>query len=549
MKLLYLLLIALAAYSALFFFSDAAISPDDLIFDFFSSHLAETGRLGWLPPGDGIFGEEGFIPRYFVYGQGGLVFPRKFPGFIIFWAGLKKLLPPAASRLVNPLCAVLSLLLIYLIGREVFPGGKTPLRAAVFLAATPVFIRRAFAYNPTLFNLAVFLAALYFLLRALRRGWWWEYLLFGLLAGALLWIRPTNGVYLATFLIFFLIERRRTDGRYLIAALVVIALAGLGLLFFNRSVYGGWFNLGYTATHLQAARAVEESAPAGLRGILGYLSFHPRIWLLHLKNTPAALALGFPLAVLALLGFILPRPRPVLPDGGEEAAGYEPAAPLKFSLYYFWLLVIAIVFFANFGTYGHEENEFTIHSSYLRYLMPVICLLPLFAARALERVKLPAGKMISGLTVFSLLVALLGPAGMIETALQSRYYREAGNFLLSATDERTVVFTHYWDKTVFPERTVYTLGTHFPPGTVGETIRKVQRSGYRVAYPAHPADGIIGDFIRENYQVEEIVGPVRLSLFGGLAARFIPPELYPVRLYLVRGEKRAEEAGHLPPLP
>jgi hypothetical protein len=157
--------------------------------------------------------------------------------------------------------------------------------------------------------------------------------------------------------------------------------------------------------------------------------------------------------------------------------------------------------------------------------------------------------MMSALTVFSLLIALFGPAGMIETALQSRYYREVKGFLLSATDERTVFFTHYWDKAVFPERTVYTLGTHFPAETVVEVIRKVQRSGYRVAYPVHPADGLIGDFIRENYRVEEIAGPVRLSLFGGLVARFIPAELYPVRLCLVRGEKRPEEENLLPPLP
>lgn len=548
MKLLALLLVALAAYSALFFFSDEIISPDDQIFDFFSTQLARTGRLGWSPPGDEIFGEQGFIPRYFVYGRDGMVYPRKFPGFIIFWAGLKKILPPEFSRLVNPLCAVLSLLMVYLIGREVFPGGRTPLRAAVFLAVTPVFIRRAYAYNPTLFNLAVFLAALYFLLRALRRGWWWEYLLFGLFSGALLWIRPTNCVYLATFLVFLFIERRRIDGRYLIAALVLILAGGAGLLLFNRSVYGGPFSLGYGATHLQEAAAVGRSAPSGIRSIFDYLSFHPRIWLLHLKNTPVAAAFGFPLFVLALLGFIRPRARPVSPAGGEEDTGDEAAAPLRFRLYFFCLAAAAVGFFANFGTYGHEENEFTIHSSYLRYLVPVICLLPLFAARALEGVRLPPGKTVSVLAGFSLLVALLAPAGMIETALQSRYNREAGEFLLSATDEKTVVFTHYWDKVVFPGRIVYTLGTHFPPETVGGVIRKVLASGYRAAYPAHPADAMIGDFLRENFPVEEIEGPRRLSPPARLAAGFIPAGLYPVRLCLV-GEANPAAGADPPPSP
>ncbi len=546
MKLFYLLLIAFIGYSALFFFSDEAISPDDQVFDFFSSNLAETGRLGYLPPADRIFGVKGFVPRYFVYGPDGLTYPRKFPGFIFFWGGLKTLLPPPAARLVNPLCAVLALALLYLLGREIFPGGRTALRAAVFLAVTPVFIRRAYVYNPTLFNLAVFLAALFFLLRALRRGWWWEYLLFGLFAGALLWIRPTNFVYLASFLILFFLERRRLDGRYLAAALVVIGLGGLGLLAFNRSVYGGIFNLGYTATHLQAARAVGESAPSGIRGIFDYLNFHPRIWMLHLKNLAVILALGFPLLVIALLGFILPRSRPVIP-AAEAGTGSEPSPRIRFNLYYFCLLAIAVLFFANFGTYGHESNELTIHSSFLRYLMPAVCLLPLYAARALEKVKYPAGKLMSALVGFSLLIALLGPAGLIETALQSRYYREAGKFLLSATDRHTVFFTHYWDKVVFPERTVYTLGTHFPPETVGEVIRQVAGSGYQVAYPVHPADGLIGEFIRNNYEVEEIEGPVDLSLPGSLASRFVPAELYPVRIMLVREPKSAADGTRRAP--
>lgn len=541
MKLIYLLLISLALYGALFFIADEVISPDDLIFKFFSAEMGRpSGRLGFFPPGDELFGEEGFIPRYFVYGRDGRAYPRKFPGFIIFWAGLNRVLPWPAARLVNPLCAALSILLLFLVGRELFGPGKTALRAAVFLAATPVFIRRAFAYNPTLFNLAVFLAALLFLLRAIRGGRWRDYLGFGLFSGALLWIRPTNGVFLATFFVFLLIERRRVAGRRLLAALALILVSGAGILLFNRSVYGGYFTLGYTATHLQEVRAAQETVPTGIRGILDYLRFHPRIWILHLKNTPAALALGFPLLILALLGFIRPPRGKANPSGtwGEEGADRAaPGPPLRFGLYYLCLFAVGLAFFSNFGTFGHEENEFTLHSSFLRYLLPVISLLPLFAARFLDRVKMPPGRMMTALAGFSVLVALVAPAGMIETVMQSRYNRKVGEFLISRTGERTVFFAHYWDKVVFPERIVYTRGTHFPQETVGEVIRKVESSGWRAAYPEHPADREIGDFIREHYEFEEIVGPDNLSFLDRLAVRFIPSRLYPVRLLLVRGEK------------
>ena len=284
MKLFYILLIALVCYSLPFFYSDEVISPDDLVYDFFSSHLAETGKMGYRPPGDAIFGIEGFTPRYFVYNSSGETFPRKFPGFIIFWGGLKRILPPEMSRLVNPLCAIISLLLLFLIGRIVFPSLKTPIRAVILLATTPVFIRRAYAYNATLFNLAVFLAALYFLLRALERRGLGSYILFGIFAGAMIWIRPTNAVYLITFFILLLIERKRVVRKWMLVALILIALGGGGLLLFNRTVYGSYLNLSYTATHQPTETSITTKVPLSIRRILDYLNFHPNIWMLHLKN-------------------------------------------------------------------------------------------------------------------------------------------------------------------------------------------------------------------------------------------------------------------------
>ncbi|MFH1039472.1 MAG: glycosyltransferase family 39 protein [PVC group bacterium] len=548
MKLFLVLLIALVGYSLLFFFSDEVISPDDLVYDFFSSHLAATGRLGYRPPGDGIFGEDGFTPRYFVYHQNGETFPRKFPGFIIFWAGLKRVLPHQASRLVNPLCAVISLLFLFLIGKETFPSAKTPIRAVILLATTPVFLRRAYAYNADLFNLAVFLAALCFLLRALRYRGFGAYLLFGVFAGALIWIRPTNAVYLTTFLLLLLIERRKVSGKFLIVSAVIIALFGGGLLIYNKLIYGGYFNLSYTATHIPNETEITTKVPLSIRRIIDYLNFHPRIWILHLKNAPLSLTLACPLLVLALVGFFIPRREKPDPAGGrsdfdqdqnpgEAPGGAGDYRPVRFNLYYFWLFVISVCFFSNFATFGHELGEYTINSSFLRYLMPAICLLPLFAARVLSRFSYPSVRLLTVLAGFNLTVALIGPGGSIETVMQSRYYRECRRFLLDNTDQRTVFFTYYWDKLVFPERMVYTHGTQFPADTIGEAIRRVEQRDYRVAYPASQTDPLVETFILDNYEVAAVTGPVQLSPLSRLGAAFIPGHLYPLKLYLVTGRK------------
>ena len=553
MKIIYILLIALVCYSLPFFFTDEVISPDDLVYDFFSSHLAETGKIGYRPPGDAIFGREGFTPRYFVYNYRGETFPRKFPGFIIFWAGLKRILPAEASRLVNPICAVFALLMLFLIVKAVFPGFNTPIRAAILLATTPVFIRRTFAYNPTLFNLAIFLAALYFLIRLLQSRRLYFYLAFGVFAGSMIWIRPTNIVYLAGFAIMIFIERKKVVGKRLIILIILVVLFGGGLLLYNHASYGSFFNLGYTADQQPVQTSVSTKVPLNIRMIIDYLNFHPGIWMMHLKNAPLAFTLAFPLLIISLVGFMMPRQSrtsgPVLlsAEGAcdEAGSGAEEDGPLKvgdirpirFNLYYFWLFLVSIVFFSNFATYGHEKGELILHSSYLRYLMPTLCLLPLFAARALERFSFSPIRLMAILAGFNFIVALVGPGGSVETIMQSRYYRECRSFLLKNTDEKTVIFTYYWDKLVFPERMVYTHGTQTPSDEIGDMIRLVEEKGYRVVYPFNPCDSIIGDILQRDYRVKEITGPDNLSPLTRRAADFIPGDLYPLRLYTVVGRK------------
>jgi len=121
--------------------------------------------------------------------------------------------------------------------------------------------------------------------------------------------------------------------------------------------------------------------------------------------------------------------------------------------------------------------------------------------------------------------------------MQSRYYRECRSFLLKNTDEKTVIFTYYWDKLVFPERMVYTHGTQTPSDEIGDMIRLVEEKGYRVVYPFNPCDSIIGDILQRDYRVKEITGPDNLSPLTRRAADFIPGDLYPLRLYTVVGRK------------
>ncbi|HOO77466.1 MAG TPA: glycosyltransferase family 39 protein [bacterium] len=492
-----------------------------MIYDFYSTNLAETGGFGYVPPGDAFFGRTGFTPRYFIYAGGGeKTFPRKFPGFILAWAGWKALLPSFPGKLINPAAAAAAVVLVYLIARRFHPRGPAAAGAAVLLAVNPILIHRAYMYNPTVFNLLFFLLSLWFLLEAVCRGGTVWFALLGLASGCFLWIRPTNVVYLAGLAGLIFWERRRVRGpaRFLLSLAVLAAGVG-ALLWYNSRVFGSWLSLGYTAATRVSGEVMGVKAPLSVARILDYLNFHPSIWINHVRMLPLTLTLAFPPLVLALIGIF----------GGDD----EPDRP-RFRPFYLLLFALAVGFFSNFGTYGHEEGELTLHSSFLRYLLPALALLCIPAAAAIGRFPRPR-RALAAAVGLSLAVAVLAPGGVVETTLQSAYYGSVRVFIMNRVPASGVLFSHYWDKTAFPERTVYTHGTQLPEPGVGDAVADVLARGREAWTTSHPCDALIREeAARRGWPLEPHPGPEALSPVLRKASAFIPPSLYPLTLYRIR---------------
>lgn len=516
---------ALAYYCLPYALSGERNSPDDMLFDFFSAHLAATGKIGYLPPGDAEFGRSGFVPRYFVYSgaasHSGEAYPRKFPGFVIAWGAFRRLAPEGWGWLINPLSAVAAVGLLYLAAKSFYPGRRVPLLAAAILAVNPILAHRAYLYNPCVFNLALFLAALCLLLRARDRGGLGAFIALGAAAGALLWTRPTNFVYLAGLAGLVLFERRSfVRIRGLLFSLAIAAAAGAGLLIFNRLAYGSFFSLGYTVADTEPARILGAAPPLSIGRILEYLRFHPAIWLGHIRNLPLSLAVGFPLLPLALGGLAAPRPAPG--RGG-------------FRNFFLLLAALAIGFFSNFGTFGHEQGEMTVHSSFLRYLLPVLALMAIPAADLLGRIPWRRDRVAAAALGLCLAVGILAPGGAVEAVSQSAYYRTAADFIIARSEPDGVVFTHYWDKNIFPARMVYTAGSHFPRDGVAGAVEAVLRSGKAAYTTSHPNDAKIrGEARAKGLLLEGVSGPDKLPVLLRPAAGNIPSSLYPVTLYRIR---------------
>jgi hypothetical protein len=146
-----------------------------------------------------------------------------------------------APYLVSPLFAILSLVLVYLVGRRMGLAGWAAAGAAAILAACPVFVFQAI--QPMSDVVATFwvLAALLCALKS-RDDWRWA-LVAGVCIGAGVLVRPSN-VLLAVPLVFALRWNSRAIAAFLAGGITFAAI----LLGYDSLCYGSPFETGYGMT-------------------------------------------------------------------------------------------------------------------------------------------------------------------------------------------------------------------------------------------------------------------------------------------------------------
>jgi len=495
-----------ALYAIPYAISDQPISPEDRLSDFFSTHLARTGGIFYRSEGDALFAIRGAVPRGFVYsrrpGRLGDALPGAFPGFILIWAAVKAVSPAGISRLINPLCGAVSLALVYRIARIILESERGGAAAALALAVNPVLVRRTYLYSADVCNLACYLGLFAVLLHCLRKARRRHYLLAGVLAGWLLWMRPANGVYLLPLGLLIYLERGGMRRPGPMCALLAAGALGAGLLIYSQYCYGRFLPIGYAA------------AP-GPAALIDALRTRPSSWLGPAKNVPLLLFLGAPLLPFALLGL------PGFASGGPARS---------FRAFFILQAVLAIAVFAGSEAWGRPQGELTLSSPFLRQILPLQALGCVFIGRALGCGRETARPLLAAAVIGSGLFALLAFGGIVETVGQSAYARAGRDFLIDETSADGVIFTRYWDSAVFPDRMVYPAGCHFPEDEYGPAIEGVRERGRPVYTTSHPGDRTVREYVENHFRHREISGPRRLSGWARRAARFAPRELSPLSL-------------------
>jgi len=215
------------------------------------------------------------------------------------------------------------------------------------------------------------------------------------------------------------------------------------------------------------------------------------------------------------------------------------------------VLLLPIWFFGNFMPYGYgdpevaRENFLTLGSSFIRYLLPFLALLPIWGVVALFAFAPSAQKpALFILVAFSLFTFVFAPWGLIEKTFARLYFRSVSNFVLAHTEEKTVVLTSYWEVGIFPHRPVFTRTQSLSKDQLGKLTASILHGGYSVAYVGHRIDEQVGEFLSTNYPVEIVRGPFEKK-DSFLARLPWPKSHYPIVLYIVRASngKKAEKTS------
>jgi len=506
-----LLVLCFALYAIPYLFSTKITVTDELGLHYFSSLLAEQGTLKYMPEGDRIFGFTGFIPGQTVYGASGEALPRQPPGFILLAAAVKAVTPGQLFFLLNPILGVLCIVLLYAIARHFLTDDRNALYAALLLASTPVFVHWNQMFFVDIANLSAFLIAIWCLLKSLDTQRTIHLAGFGLSLGAMVWIRQSSVILLLPVAVYLFLNRHQITIKWCRLPAVCFGLSIALLMIYNKQIYGSPFQTGYTLGRMPRA---EGTIGSDLTMIIELFTNSTDLYWLRIKWFIPAFSLAFPPLLLALIGVI---------------SGIGTPTRRSFTLLIVLSLVVVFAFFGGRDTYGFAKFDLTLQSSFLRYMLPFIALLPIPTIWTLEKLKIAKLRWISLIILLNLGIAAFAHFGVIHTILNRLYMEDVTQFIIRNTGEKTVVISPYWDHIIFPDRLVHSRAIDSPDYLMSVT-QSVLQTGYDVALIYHESDSAMLDTLDKTIILDSVTGPDKLNVLLEWLPVPIPSHVYPVKL-------------------
>jgi cell division protein FtsB len=388
-----------------------------------------------------IFGGRGFR----LTAKEGCLSHGSMHGFIII-LGLAKMIWPDSFYFIVPFFSSLALVFFYKIFNFFF-SKKTSLLGTILLLLFPPF----FLHSALLFNnipaLAMFLSAVYFLIKGNKENKNW-YFLSSLLAGLMVWIRYDYFLLVVPaffFLLKELIKKSLTIKElFLISLPFCLLLLGLGLT--NFKLYGGLFSYEGGEFSSLANSPVNYAGDIKTKKLLPFLPpmssniFFTNFYRYLVKDKEILLAfLVFSLFIIF----------------GKHNMNRLKKLDLKdFSWLFLFFIGLQISFYFFSVWNGFQEPQNVLANSYVRYILPAYAFIIFFVVVFLEKTNnIIKSLFLIFFFLWSINISFFSRGGIIDQIKAQKDFSEAkAKYLENIPEKNAVVFTIFADKYIFPDR-------------------------------------------------------------------------------------------------
>ena len=408
-------LIFFAIYSYLSFSSPARyISPDETANSLFTSVYSQTGGLSYTDNLNEI--AHGIIhPRSTLY-LDGKILDQKFLGFPVV-NGTIAVVIPEIIRFFTPILAIIGAIFLYLLTRDLFNKKVALLSFILALMLPPFWYWSSLALFENVAGCSILIISLRYFFKALDTNELKHFILWGLFLGLALFIRAEDILFCIPLAIILLWARKRLKKRYIVLTAISFLIALGPFFLLNNELYGSPL---LTGTHVRYS--VEQAIPISSFSIQNLFTNISNLTLL----TPVLFSCGF-------LGFLY-----CFKKGLNRR--------------YIWFFILSAISIGLYFLSGRVLSS-DVHSSYVRYLLPVYLLsLPLPSYFILSFKSKYIGILIT-IVLLATSVAIVVP-NVSDNLAACKNYAGLSSNVASVTEPDAVIFLNYWDKAVFPERKV-----------------------------------------------------------------------------------------------
>ena len=264
------------------------------------------------------------------------------------------------------------------------------------------------------------------------------YLLASIFLSIAIWVKYPIALLLFSLLPGVFIYRKRLNLRYLVYAGIMFSLCMLPLFILNAVLYGGPFITGVGAAVSPASSGFNPSQ-LFLFPFKSFDLYYKTIDLYIIQMNP----LIFVLSLTGLLFVLMQQSKSALQK--------------SFTSMSILLVLILVSYYGGGGFYGQQFKSVAIGSSYARYLIPLYAVLIVFASAIL--VKMPRFRQILPIILAIYVLLSVNVILFSHVNLWSVGANITKNLELLAKVQQQVpadgvIFSTYWDKIIFPHRSI-----------------------------------------------------------------------------------------------